>query len=161
MIYVTVGTMFMDFPRLINAVDKIALETGEKVIVQRGMGETIPQHCEHFTFKPRADVLDIQREARVIVAHAGIGCAIDALTEKRPLIVVPRRKALNEHMDDHQLQIAQAIDKRRWGRMVADVANLAAAVADPPPVPEEYRTSSHRLDWAVRDAVDRVAARKR
>ena len=63
MIYVTVGTMFMDFPRLIRAMDAIAKDTGERVVVQRGMGETRPEHCEHFDFKPHNEVLALQREA--------------------------------------------------------------------------------------------------
>ena len=90
MIYVTVGTMFLDFPRLILKMDEIAQDTGERVIVQIGLGPTLPKHCEHFGFRPHEEVLAIQREARVIVCHAGIGSVLDALEARRPFIVVPR-----------------------------------------------------------------------
>ena len=158
MMYVTVGTMFLDFPRLINAVDEIARDRGERVIVQTGMGKTIPTHCEHFDFRPHEEVLAIQREARVIVCHAGIGSVLDALEARRPFIVVPRLKRFGEHMNDHQLDLAQAVQRRGWGRMIANIGELAGACANPPPVPESYAPAKHRLVAAVRDKVDRVAA---
>ena len=102
MIYVTVGTMYLDFPRLIKKMDEIAANSDETVIVQTGMGATIPQHCEHFDFKSREEVETIQRDARIIVTHAGIGSIIDALKAERSLVVVPRLKRFGEHNNDHQ-----------------------------------------------------------
>ncbi|HOZ47159.1 MAG TPA: glycosyltransferase [Candidatus Hydrogenedentes bacterium] len=158
MIYVTVGTMFLDFPRLINAVDRIAQDTGERVVLQKGMGTTIPKHCECFDFKPRDEILALQAEARVIVCHAGIGSVMDALEARRPMIVVPRLKAFGEHMNDHQLDIAQAVERRGWGRMVRDMGELPGACRNPPPVPHDYRPARHRLVAAVREMVERAKA---
>ena len=160
MIYVTVGTMFLGFPRLVSKMDEIAGETGERVIVQTGLGKTLPEHCEHFDFKPREEVLAIQREARVIVCHAGIGSALDALQSRRPFIIVPRLKRHGEHMNDHQLDVAEAVQRRGWGRMVTEVSELPEACAHPPPVPESYRPAKERLVASVREVVERVSARK-
>lgn len=159
MIYVTVGTMFLDFPRLILKMDEVAQVTAERVVIQIGMGQTLPRHCEHFDFRTHEEVLAIQREARVIVCHAGIGSVLDALRVRRPLIVVPRRKKFNEHMTDHQLDVAEAVERRGWGRMILDMDDLPGACADPPPVPLSYHPAQHRLVSAVRDVVERVAAR--
>jgi len=158
MIYATVGTMFLDFPRLIHKMDAITEATGERVVVQIGLGKTIPAHCEHFDFKPREDVLALQREARVIVCHAGIGSVLDALEVRRPLVVVPRLKQFNEHTNDHQLDIAAAVERRGWGRAVRDIADLAEACAHPPPVPASYRPAKRQLIAAIRETVDRIAA---
>ncbi len=160
MIYATVGTMFLDFPRLILAMDAIARDTGERVVVQRGMGQTIPSHCDHFEFKPRDEVLALQHEARVVVCHAGIGCVSDALTIKRPLIVVPRLKRYKEHMNDHQLDLARAVERRGWGRMVLDTQDLPGACAAPPDAYTTYAPARERLINAVRWMVDEVARRK-
>ncbi|GMV94334.1 MAG: hypothetical protein AMXMBFR82_41120 [Candidatus Hydrogenedentota bacterium] len=160
MIYVTVGTMFLDFPRLILAMDAVAAKTGEKIIIQTGMGQTIPVHCEHFDFRPRDEVLAIQREARLVVCHAGIGCVTDALDMARPLIVVPRLKRFNEHMNDHQLDLARAVERRGWGRMVLDTSNLESACADPPPAHTGYSPARQPLIAAVRDVVGSVARRE-
>lgn len=159
-IYVTVGTMFLDFPRLILKMDDIAGETGERVVIQIGMGKTYPRHCEYFDFRPHDEVLALQREARVIVCHAGIGSALDALQARRPLIVVPRRKRFREHMTDHQLDVAEAVQRRGWGRMILDIDELPSACASPPPVPASYQPSRERLVGAVREMVERVAAGK-
>ncbi len=162
MIYVTVGTMFLDFKRLIEKMDDIANKTQERVIIQTGLGTTFPKHCEHFDFKPREEVMALQCEARVIVCHAGIGSVLDALEARRPLIVVPRRKQYHEHMNDHQLDLAEGIRMRGWGRAVHDVNDLEDACANPPaPPPDSYQSSKHRLVSAVREFVERTAAMRR
>lgn len=161
MIYATLGTMFLDFPRLIDKMDEIARDSGERVVIQIGLGKTIPKHCEYFDFKPRAEVLELQRQARVVVCHAGIGSVMDALEACRPLIVVPRFKRFNEHMNDHQLDIAEAVQQRGWGRMVRNMDDLPDACARPPAAPEAYAPAKHRLVSAVREMVERVAASKR
>jgi UDP-N-acetylglucosamine transferase subunit ALG13 len=158
MIYVTLGTMFLDFPRLILKMDEMASATAEETIIQTGMAKTIPKTCKHFDFKPREEVLDIQRRARVIVCHAGIGSVLDALNVRRPFIVVPRLKKFGEHMNDHQLDLARAVERRGWGRMVLNIDDLPAACADPLPAPKAYTPAKARLISTVRDIVERVAA---
>lgn len=161
MIYVSVGTMFLDFPRLILKMDEIARATGERVVVQTGMGKTLPAFCEHFDFRPRDEVLALQREARLVVCHAGIGCVMDALQLERPLIVVPRLKCHNEHMNDHQLDLARAVERRAWGKMALDVETLPQLCAEPPHAYEDYKPAKERLLSAIRDMVEETASRKR
>jgi UDP-N-acetylglucosamine transferase subunit ALG13 len=160
MIYVTLGTMFLGFDRLVEAADGIAAETGEQIILQLGNASRIPSHCEWFEFLPRDECLAIQRHARVIVGHAGIGTAIDALSAGRPLILVPRLKRFHEHMNDHQIEIAEAVERRGWGRMVLDVGDLPGACACPPEVPTVYTPNKAPLLAAVKSMVDRVAAKR-
>lgn len=159
MIYVTLGTMFLGFDRLVETADAIAADTGEQVILQLGNASRYPIHCEWFEFLPREECLEIQRHARVIVGHAGIGTAIDALSVRRPLIVVPRLKRFNEHLNDHQMEIAEAVQRRGWGRMVLDMKDLPAACAHPPEVPEGYSPNKEPLIAAVKAMVERVASR--
>ena len=153
MIYVTVGTMFLDFPRLTTAMDTIARDTGEVIIVQTGLSKTLPVHCKHFDFKPREEVLEIQRTARVVVCHAGIGCVSDALRMKCPLIVVPRLKRFNEHMNDHQTGLARAVETRGWGRAIYDVRKLADACANPPPACVNYAPANAPLIAELRSVI--------
>lgn len=160
MIYVTLGTMFLDFPRLIQAMDAIARDTGEQVVIQRGMSKLRPAHCAWFDFWPQEDVMALQRHARVVVAHAGIGVTLDALHARRPLILVPREKARGEHMNDHQRDIAEAMERRGWGRMITSMEVLPAACAEPPPVPGSYVPAKAPLVAAVRAMVERVAREK-
>ncbi|HOJ32340.1 MAG TPA: glycosyltransferase [Candidatus Hydrogenedentes bacterium] len=160
MIYVTVGTLFLDFARLINEMDRIAEMSGERVVAQIGLSKTIPKHCEYFDFKPREEVLALQSEARVIVTHAGIGSVLDALEARRPLLVVPRLKKFREHLTDHQIELAEAVERRGWGKVIWDINSLAEACASPPSPPAGYSSSKHRLVSAVEEFVERVSAYK-
>lgn len=157
MIYVTLGTMFMDFGRLVRKMDDIARSTGERVIIQTGLAATLPRHCEHFDFKPHAEVIALQSKARLVVAHAGIGVTMDALRCRRPLVLVPRLKSYREHMNDHQLDIARAVEKRGWARMVLDINELDALCHTPPPPVMDYEPDRERLIAFVRQYVEGLA----
>lgn len=150
MIYVTVGTMYLDFPRLVHAVDAIAESTGERVVFQTGLCTTLPEHCEHFDFKPREEVLSIQRDARVIVCHAGIGSVIDALRLEKPVVVVPRRKQFGEHNNDHQMELAEAVARRGWGRIVLNIETLREVCANPPEAYQGYSPAKDALVEHIR-----------
>ena len=52
------------------------------------------------------------QEADVVVAHAGVGTALAAFEVGICPLLVPRRYALGEHVDDHQIQIADELVKR-------------------------------------------------
>ena len=47
------------------------------------------------------------RSSTAIVAHAGMGTILTALELGKPLLIMPRRAALGEHRNDHQLATAE------------------------------------------------------
>lgn len=108
MILATVGTQ-LPFPRLIYALDRIAPDLGEKIIAQTGKIDGPLHNIEHCeSVAPKAfDALF--REARVVVSHAGIGTVIAAKKYSKPIILFPRRAALGEHRNDHQLATANQL----------------------------------------------------
>jgi UDP-N-acetylglucosamine transferase subunit ALG13 len=55
---------------------------------------------------PERELTAAIREADVLVAHAGVGTALAALEVGKCPLLVPRRFAHGEHVDDHQTQIA-------------------------------------------------------
>jgi UDP-N-acetylglucosamine transferase subunit ALG13 len=57
------------------------------------------------------------RSAAVVVCHGGAGIISSALAAGRRPIVVPRRAALGEHVDDHQYQLTRKLAD--WGLVVA------------------------------------------
>jgi UDP-N-acetylglucosamine transferase subunit ALG13 len=128
MIFVTVGTA-LPFNRLVAAAD--ALATREPVLVQCGVSSVRLRYAERVPFLPFDEVARLMREARVVVAHAGAGSVVTALLEKRCPIVVPRRHALGEAVDDHQVAFAERLAQLGLARLVPDPADLPAAVDDP------------------------------
>jgi UDP-N-acetylglucosamine transferase subunit ALG13 len=128
MIFVTVGTA-LPFDRLVAAADALAVD--EAVLVQCGASSLELRHAERVPFLPFDDVARLMREARVVVAHAGAGSVVTALLASRCPIVVPRRHALGEAVDDHQVAFAERLARLGLARLVLDPAELRAAVDDP------------------------------
>jgi UDP-N-acetylglucosamine transferase subunit ALG13 len=54
-------------------------------------------------------LVDKVRSARVVVTHAGVGSIMVALANAKRPIVVPRRAAFREAVDDHQLQLGRRL----------------------------------------------------
>ena len=52
------------------------------------------------------------REAVGVVTHAGMGASLDALEAGRCPVVIPRRQAAGEQVDDHQVELAAELDRR-------------------------------------------------
>jgi UDP-N-acetylglucosamine--N-acetylmuramyl-(pentapeptide) pyrophosphoryl-undecaprenol N-acetylglucosamine transferase len=65
----------------------------------------------HFAI-PEEELSDAMREADLVVAHAGVGAALAACEVGRCPVLVPRRHARGEHIDDHQTQIATELSAR-------------------------------------------------
>lgn len=125
MIFVTVGNHNQGFDRLIKKMDEIAGKTDEQVIMQIGYTTYKPVNAEYFSFlESFEEILRLNREARVVVSHAGAGSIVTALKEKTPVIVVPRLKKYDEHMNDHQLEIAKAMSENKNVTVIYDVEDL-------------------------------------
>ena len=107
MIFVTVGTQ-VPFDRLVAAVDAWAeAQDGRRVFAQIGPTDLRPRHIESRAFIPPEECRKRIRDARLVVAHAGMGTILSALELGTPVLVMPRRAALGEHRNDHQLATAR------------------------------------------------------
>jgi UDP-N-acetylglucosamine transferase subunit ALG13 len=125
LIFVTVGNHDQGFDRLIQKMDEIAGNIDERVVMQVGYTTYKPVNAEYFSFvESFEEILRLNREARVVVSHAGAGSIVTALKEKTPVIVVPRLKKYNEHMNDHQLEIAKAMSENECVTVIYDIEAL-------------------------------------
>ena len=107
MILVTTGTNGVAFDRLLRAVD--AIETEEPMVVQHGPSSLRPRRATCVDYVSFDELVELVREARLVVSHGGVGSILVALTnEKRPL-VVPRLARFGEVVDDHQLELARKL----------------------------------------------------
>jgi UDP-N-acetylglucosamine transferase subunit ALG13 len=79
--------------------------------------------------------------AAVVVCHGGAGIIASALAAGRRPIVIPRRAALGEHVDDHQYQLTRKLAE--WGLVVVVEDRLTEADVEsaqaPLRVPSELR----------------------
>lgn len=144
MIFVTVGTQ-LPFPRLIGAMDALAPTLQEPVIAQTGPSpEATWTHLDVRPHLEPAEFGALFTAARVIVAHAGVGTILSAKRYGRPLIILPRRHALGEHRNDHQLATARQMDGQPGIHVAWETGDLAALLADPALTPADERPGPSR-----------------
>lgn len=105
-VFVTVGSLY-PFDRLIEACDALAADDEREWVAQIHEGEYEPRHMrfERYMDKDAFDAAMV--DADLIVGHAGMGTINGALAIGKPLLVVPRRKDLGEHVNDHQIAGAE------------------------------------------------------
>ncbi len=154
MIFVSFGTHEQPFERLLDLVEPLAGED-HRLMVQHG--STPPRFgLPDIAWHPFMEIDEVQaamRSAELVICHAGVGTIITALRlGKRPL-VVPRRAAMAEHVDDHQMDIAARLAERGLIVLVQDPADLHRALwRDPVDPAREMPRQNPRLRAAVRAA---------
>jgi UDP-N-acetylglucosamine transferase subunit ALG13 len=126
LIFVALGTHHQPFDRLVLAADRLAVELGERVIVQHGATRCPAPHAELVASLSPAAFEARLVEARVVVLHGGSSSLLQARGLGRVPIVVPRDPAYGEHVDDHQLRFARSLPLEE--AVVVDPAGLLEAV---------------------------------
>ena len=130
MIFVTVGTQ-LAFDRLVLAVDAwAAAHAGVEVFAQIGSGATPPVHMQYTEHLPPSRADELLAVAEVIVAHAGMGSVLKALGSARPIIIMPRRAALGEHRNDHQMATARWLEGRPGVRVAWNETEVSEQIDD-------------------------------
>lgn len=125
MIFVTVGMHSQGFDRLIRKMDDIAAKIDEEVIMQIGHTRYKPKNAKYFDFiEDFQKIKDLNKKARLVICHGGAGTIITALEQGTSLIAIPRLKRYGEHIDDHQLEIVNALAKEGRITTVHDVKDL-------------------------------------
>ncbi len=112
MIFVTVGNDFRRFDRLLEKMDEIAPSIPSEIVIQRGYSSYLPKNARQFAFVPMKEAIEYIKKSELVVSHAGIGTIILCREYGTPILIFPRKKAYREHMNDHQMEIAKALEQR-------------------------------------------------
>jgi UDP-N-acetylglucosamine--N-acetylmuramyl-(pentapeptide) pyrophosphoryl-undecaprenol N-acetylglucosamine transferase len=115
-VVVTLGTMkTYGFRRALDAVCRVlpeVLTPDAEVLWQVGVTDASGLPVDARVDVPAAELHAAIAGADLVVAHAGIGSCLTALDAGRCPVVLPRRHAHGEHVDDHQELIAHELDRR-------------------------------------------------
>ncbi len=141
-IVVTVGTTDRDFRRLIARLVEI-LPADADVLWQTGASSVADLGIDARSLVPERELVTAIAGADVVVTHAGAGSLAMALRAGKVPVFVPRRADHDEHLDDHQGELAA------W----ADRAGLAVAA-------EADQVELDHLQTASRLTVRTVTTRK-
>ena len=125
MIFVTVGTHEQQFNRLVKYMDEWASKHDEEVIIQTGYSTYKPKNCEWKNLYPYKTMVELVKEARIIITHGGPSSFIMPLQINKVPIVVPRRHEFGEHVNNHQVDFCRNVNERQGSIiMVEDVQKL-------------------------------------
>ena len=111
MILVTVGTEKFQFDRLMVWISILVKQDWieEKIVVQYGNCMYFPGGIEAHKLLPAAEFKELAMSADLVIGHCGEGTLLLAEKIKAPYILVPRRADLQEHVDNHQLELAHQL----------------------------------------------------
>lgn len=123
MIFVTVGTHEQQFNRLIEYMDKWAVQHDEEVVIQSGYSTYKPKHCEFQKLYAYQEMMEFVNKARIVITHGGPSSFIMPLQIGKTPIVVPREKKFDEHVNDHQLTFSKAVADRMGTIIVVEDLN--------------------------------------
>ena len=119
----------MGFERLIKKIDEIAGRTDEEIVAQIGSTNYKPKNIKYFSFVEEEEkIQELYKKSRIVITHAGAGTILTLLQNKKPLVVVPRLKEHNEHIDNHQLELTEVINNKGLATVVYDIDKLEGAL---------------------------------
>ena len=119
MIFVTVGTHEQPFNRLIQYIDNMKRDgkIQEEVVMQTGYCTYEPQYCTWSKLIPYKEMIEKVKEARIVITHGGPASFVMPLQIGKTPIVVPRQYEFGEHVNNHQLEFANNV-QRRMGTII-------------------------------------------
>lgn len=132
MIFVVVGTQKFQMNRLLKEIDNCieGRDITEKVFAQIGNSTYHPKNYEYSTFLCKEDFEERVKECNLLITHSGVATIITGLKFDKPVIVVPRLAKYGEHVDDHQLQIADSFQELNFVIKCQDVSKLSEAITE-------------------------------
>lgn len=127
--FVSIGNGTQSFARLLDEIKAVADRLPQPVIVQHGRTPFESQAIEHFAFTDEDGFKRRLRDCDLFITHGGGGSVFAAIREAKRPVVVPRRKAFDEIVDDHQLAFTAELARQGNIEPVFDVGDLLAAVS--------------------------------
>lgn len=126
---VTVGTERFPFTRALAAISN-GLPAGVSVTVQAG--HTVPPDTLRGARKwvPSDELHQAMQDVDLVVTHAGVGSVLAALRAGKRPVVIPRIGDFGEHVDNHQVELAKFLGRRRLAAVVFPGGDLGAAISE-------------------------------
>ena len=131
MVFVTVGNATQGFRRLLDAIERQAgagLFGMEPVLIQSGHNPGFQSsRCEVKPFISMDEFNEAMEAASLIICHGGC-TQLHAVRLGKVPVVMPRRKKYLEHVNDHQVQLVEALASQ--GKIVPayEAGDLEAAI---------------------------------
>ena len=159
MIFVTLGSQKFQFDRLLKKIDEL-VENGtitDTVFAQIGASTYLPKYFEYVNFLDREKFAEKMDSCGTVITHGGTGVIIGAVKKGKKVIAVPRLAQYGEHVDNHQVEIAQLMKQKFDVIVVEDMNDLEGAIKKAKNhVYKQWVSHNSELVSAIRDIVDKL-----
>lgn len=158
MILVLLGTQHNEFSRLLQKIEECILNgvIKEKVIVQAGFTEFSSNNMEIFDLIPLDELEKMVSEANFVITHGGVGSILTALNKNKKVIAVPRLSKFNEHVNDHQKQIVDIFNQKKYIIGIEEVDELPEALEKVENfMPKPYEKGNNKILNIVEDFINK------
>lgn len=161
--FVALGTHSKQFNRLLKALDSLVAskKIKGKIFAQIGNSTYEPKNFPFKKFLTPKEYERKMKSADIIISHAGAGSIITALKYEKPLVVVPRLKRFDEHTDDHQIDLAKALDEKGKAIAVLNLRNLLQAIQRAKRFKPKTKSDRLRLIKRIRNFLEDCNASKK
>ena len=158
--FVSIGNAKQQFPRFFEIVDSVSLLLPKPVIIQSGHTDYHNVEFQVIPFIEMTQFAEFVAEAQLLILHSGAGSIIHAVQSGKKPIVIPRLSKYGEHVDDHQLELAQHLATAGKVYLVQNTEDMQIAVKQalktrPDDCKDNYRSkASELLDSVFRRYAD-------
>ena len=114
MILLSVGTQKQQFTRLFELVVNCNELKNEKIISQSGYTKYENDRIESFDFISLEKMDEYIEMADLIICHGGVGTILSAIMKGKKVIAIPRLAKYGEHINDHQIEICEELEKEGY-----------------------------------------------
>lgn len=129
-LFVPVGTQKFPFGRLIEALNGL-VDDGtykpDEIVMQSAVYPIKPKFT-HYTMIPTDEFNRMIDDAELVMTHSGENTIIVTMEKHKPFLIVPRFHEYGEHVDNHQLEIAEIMEDKYDVVVCRDMANLKACI---------------------------------
>ena len=159
MILVLLGTQNNSFHRLLEKIDDLINKKiiKEEVIVQAGYTKYDTKNMKILDFVTSNQLEKMQKEARIIITHGGVGSIITSLKMGKRVIGVPRLHQYSEHVNDHQRQIIELFSQKGYIIGVLNLDDMEKALKEIETFePKKYEKDNRKMLKLIEDFIDKV-----
>ena len=159
MILVMLGTQNNSFHRLLEEIDDLINKgiINDEVVVQAGHTKYKSKNMKIFSLIPLEELEELIEKADLIITHGGVGSIISSLKKGKKVIAVPRLHEYQEHVNNHQKEIVETFDKKRYIIGIQDVKELNEAIEKSKDfVPEKYLSSNKKMLNIIENFIDNL-----
>jgi len=111
-------------------------------------------------YLPRRDLLKRLQTSDAVVVHCGVGAVLDALSVGRRPIIMPRLRRFGEHVNDHQLELADALGRENLASVVSLERSLLSVLTDSPKDCSTTPTNAAKLRASVLEDITELTRRR-